>query len=61
MTYNLKQDHTAIKELIKEWEMEIDTINVALETVFNESTLGDIPDLQRRLDNMSDEMMSINV
>ena len=59
--YDLKKDHEGIKAQIKEWETKIDDIFRQLNTVFEESTLGDIPKIQEQLDDISHEMMSINL
>ena len=61
MKYNLKQDHKAIKQQIKKWELEINSIQKALYPVYNDSTLGDVPLLQKRLEVLSHEMMAINI
>ena len=61
MKYNLKQDHKAIKQQIKKWELEINSIQKALYPVYNDSTLGDVPLLQKRLETLSHEMMAINI
>lgn len=61
MTYSLENDLVSIKKQIKEWEREMDAIIKALAHVYVESTLGDIPRLQDRLNVISDEMMAINI
>ena len=60
-TYDLKKDHAGIKAQIREWETKIDNINRQLTTVFEELTLGDIPAIQEQLDDISHEIMSINL
>ncbi len=63
--YNLKKDHTAIKSQIKEWELEIDKlVNMIFDihkdpTPYNQNELKD--NVLPRLEELSDEMMAINI
>jgi hypothetical protein len=52
---------TELKKQIKGWELEMDSIVNALQIVFEDSTLGDIPNIQERLEIVSNEMMAINL
>lgn len=51
--YDLKTDHTEIKKQIKEWEQRLDKI--IIEQLTDPSTMRD------ELENMSHEMMAINM
>lgn len=49
--YNLEKDHKELKKLIKSWELRIDKL---IENPDDQEALND-------LENISDEMMSINI
>ena len=56
MKYDIKQDHTDIKQQIKEWELELNAIHYYLMT--NETYEGNLLD---DLESVVDEMMAVNI
>ena len=56
--YSLKKDHAEIKKMIKKWEMALDCCVVELDGKMNGVQRED---MGNRLENISHEMMSINM
>jgi hypothetical protein len=66
--YNLKQDHQAIKEQIKEWEIVTSYIIECLNSIPNRKVNEDgegkavkLYDIIRDLEDINNEMLSINL
>jgi len=62
MVYDLQTDHAEIKKQIKEWELKIDSIRGAL-LVYeaHEEEYCSLSDLGEELEEISHEMMTINL
>lgn len=58
--YNLKQDHKAIKKQIKGWELELNHL-IHILLVNEPITAEQQAFISHRLENMTNEMMSINI
>lgn len=59
--YNLKADHEAIKKQIKEWEIKLDKLVKDGVIESRDTTAGTVWYVFDELENISHEMMAVNL